>query len=120
MLTHKSRYRSAALLFRLAAATDTLQSNRARPLVATTLLYAGFIGASALAIGLLQLLGADSTSPWAMCRFISGGILAAASWRAGWRALDVAKPTRPSTREEAAARRKGERRDSYWFAGSGA
>jgi len=64
-----------------------LQSNTKRALVACRLwIHIGFIGATALAAGLLQLLDGEEKWLWALALALLGGVLAAASWR---RALTI-------------------------------
>jgi hypothetical protein len=46
-------------------------------------LHTGFIGAVALAVGLLELLDAQTKWPWALALGFFGGLLAVASWRRG-------------------------------------
>jgi hypothetical protein len=63
------------------------QNNTDRALFACRLwLHIGFIGAVALAAGLLQLFDGEGKWLWALALALSGGALAAASWR---RALTV-------------------------------
>ena len=53
-----------------------------RALVACSLwLHIGFIGAAALAVGLLQLFDGEAKWSSALALALSGGVLAAASWR---------------------------------------
>jgi hypothetical protein len=64
-----------------------LQNNTERALVACRLwTHIGFIGATALAVGLLQLLDGEGKWLWALALALLGGVLAAASWR---RALTI-------------------------------
>ena len=59
-----------------------LQNNTERALVACSLwLHLGFIGAAAVAGGLLLLFGTEATSLSALALVFSGGVLMAASWR---------------------------------------
>jgi hypothetical protein len=59
-----------------------LQRDADRPLVACSLwLHIGFIGAAALAAGLLQLFDGETAWLSALALAISGAVLAAASWR---------------------------------------
>ena len=63
------------------------QDNIERELVACSLwLHIGFIGAAALAVGLLQLFDGETRWPFALALAFSGSVLATASWR---RALTV-------------------------------
>jgi hypothetical protein len=68
-----------------------LQNNIERALVACSLwLYIGFIGASAVAVGLLQLFDGEAKWPFALTLAFSGGLLGAASWRRGLTVLERA------------------------------
>jgi len=68
-----------------------LQDNIERALVACSLwLHIGFIGASALAAGLLQLFDGEARWPFALALAFSGGVLPAASWRRGLIVLERA------------------------------
>lgn len=53
-------------------------------------LHVGLIGAIALAAGLLQCFS-DPRLPWAPAVALFGGVLAAASWRRGFAALELAE-----------------------------
>ena len=53
-------------------------------------LRVGFIGASALAAGLLQLFDGDVKPHLALALAVGGGVLAAVSWRRATAVLDVA------------------------------
>ena len=65
----------------------TPQTDSRRGLVASNLwLHVGFIGASVLAAGLVQLFDGEPGWPWALPMALVGGLVAAASWR---RSLDV-------------------------------
>jgi hypothetical protein len=69
------------------------QNNTQRGLVACSLwMHIGYIGAVALAAGLLQVL--DGESPWlsALALVFFGGVLAAASWCRSLIALEYAEP----------------------------
>ena len=69
-----------------------LQNNTERALVACSLwLHIGFIGACALAAGLVSLFEGEATWPWAVALVFSGGVLAAASWRRGLTVLEHAE-----------------------------
>ena len=64
-----------------------LQSNTERALVACRLwTHIGFIGATVLAAGLLQLFNGEGKWFWALALALLGGVLAAMSWR---RALTI-------------------------------
>jgi hypothetical protein len=68
-----------------------LQDNIERVLVACSLwLHIGLIGASAIAVGLLQLFDGEARWPFALALAISGGVLAAVSWRSGLTVLERA------------------------------
>jgi len=56
-------------------------------------LHTGFVGAVALAAGLLELLDAQTKWPWALALGFFGGLLAAASWRRGLLVLERAEWT---------------------------
>jgi membrane protein implicated in regulation of membrane protease activity len=59
-----------------------LQRDADRPLVACSLwLHVAFIGAAALAVGILQLFDGETTWLSALALAFSGAVLAAASWR---------------------------------------
>ena len=65
-----------------------LENNTERTLVACSVwLHIGFIGAVALAAGLLQLFDGKATSLSPLALAFSGGLLAAAGWRRGWSVL---------------------------------
>jgi len=69
-----------------------LQSNTERALIACRLwIHIGFIGATALAAGLLQLFDGEGKWPWALALVLLGGVLAAASWRRGLTVLEHAE-----------------------------
>ena len=71
-----------------------LQSNAERALVACSLwLHIGFIGAAALAVGLLQLFDGEPEWLWVLALVFSGGVLAAASWRRARTVLEQAERT---------------------------
>jgi len=64
-----------------------------RALVACSLwLHIGLVGASAMAIGVLHLFDGDGSPLSALALAVSGGILAAASWRRSRTVLDAAAP----------------------------
>jgi hypothetical protein len=66
-----------------------LQNNIERAHVACSLwLHIGFIGASALAAGLLQVFDGEARWPFALALTFSGGVLAATSWRRGLTVLE--------------------------------
>ncbi len=61
----------------------------ARRLIASSLwLYLGFIGASALGTGVLELLDGDPSAPWPIALATAGAVLAVASWHRGRIALE--------------------------------
>lgn len=65
-----------------------------RALFASSLwLRVGFIGASAVATGLLGLLDAESNSPTALALVFSGAVLAVAGWRRGRSVLELTEHT---------------------------
>jgi len=69
-----------------------LQRDADRPLVACSLwLHIGFIGAAALAVGLLQLFDAETTWLSALALAFSGAVLAAAGWRRARTVLEDAE-----------------------------
>ena len=71
-----------------------LQSNTERTLVACRLwLHIGFIGAAALAVGLLQLFDGEPEWLSVLALAFSGGVLAAASWRRARTVLEHAERT---------------------------
>ena len=67
------------------------QNNTERALIACSLwLHIGFIGAAALAVGLLQLF--DGEAKWSsLALALSGGVLAAPSWRRARTVLEHAE-----------------------------
>ncbi len=66
-----------------------LQKGAERSLVSCSLwLHIGFIGASALAAGLIRLSAGNAGALSALALAISGGVLALASWRRGRTVLD--------------------------------
>jgi hypothetical protein len=66
--------------------------NTNRALVASGLwLHIGLIGATALAIGLLRWFDGDPRLPWSPFVALFGGVLAVASWRRGFAALEQAE-----------------------------
>ena len=68
------------------------QAKPARALIPCSLwLHSGFIGATGLAAGLLQLFGGGPGWMWASALAIAGGVLTAASWRRSRIALDHAE-----------------------------
>ena len=68
-----------------------LQNNTERALVVSSLwLYSGFVGATALAAGLLELFDGEP-SRWALGMAFFGGALAAASWRRARTILEQAE-----------------------------
>jgi hypothetical protein len=74
-----------------------LENNTERALVACSVwLHIGFIGAVALAAGLLQLFDGKATWLSALALAFSGGLLAAAGGRRGWSVLKHAGRERPS------------------------
>jgi membrane protein implicated in regulation of membrane protease activity len=71
-----------------------LQNNTERALVACSLwLHIGFIGAAALAVGLLQLFDGEPEWLSVLALVFSGGLLAAASWRRARTVLGHAERT---------------------------
>jgi len=69
-----------------------IQNTSERALVACSLwLHIGFIGATALAVGLLELLGGETKWLSALALALSGGVLAAASWRRARTVLEHAE-----------------------------
>ena len=69
----------------------TLQNNTAPLLIASALLVAGFVCASAVAIGLRELL--DIGSIWPFDLMLLGALLGTISWRAGRRVLEFVDDT---------------------------
>jgi hypothetical protein len=67
----------------------TLQNNTAPLLISSALLVAGFIGASAVAIGLRELLGIEPQSIWPFDLVWWGALLGALSWRASRSVLQL-------------------------------
>ena len=68
------------------------QNNTERALIACSLwLHIGFIGATALAVGLLQLFDGEAKWSSALALALSGGVLAAASWRRARTVLEHAE-----------------------------
>jgi hypothetical protein len=75
-----------------------LYSNAGRALIASSLwLHIGFIGASVLAVGLLQLFDGEANLPWALALAFSGGLLAAATWHRGLTVLQHAERASAAT-----------------------
>jgi hypothetical protein len=71
-----------------------LQNNTERALIACSLwLHIGFIGAAALAVGLLQLFDGEPEWLSGLALVFSGGVLAAASWRRARAILERAERT---------------------------
>lgn len=71
-----------------------LQNSTDRALVASSAwLDVGFVGAAALAVGLLQMFDPEPNWPWVLVMAFSGGVLAAASWRRGRIGLEHAGRT---------------------------
>jgi hypothetical protein len=71
-----------------------LQNNTERALIACSLwLHIGFIGAAALAVGLLQLFDGEPEWLSVLALAFSGGVLAAASWRRARTVLEHAERT---------------------------
>jgi hypothetical protein len=69
-----------------------LQNMTERALIACSLwLHIGFIGAAAMAVGLLQLFDGEATRLSALALAFSGGALAAASWGRGRTVLEHAE-----------------------------
>jgi hypothetical protein len=69
------------------------RNNTRRAFVTCSLwLYIGFIGAGALAAGLLRLFDDEPRGPRALALAFFGGVLAAASWRRGLIAAEHAEP----------------------------
>jgi len=60
------------------------------PVICGLWLRVGFIGASAFAVGLMQLFGGEVKAVPALALAIVGGLLAAFSWRRARNSLDVA------------------------------
>lgn len=56
-------------------------------------LHIGFIGAAALAAGLLQLFDGGSAWPLSLGLMLSGGVLAGAGWHRGWMVLEHTEST---------------------------
>ena len=85
-----------------------LQRDADRPLVACSLwLHVGFVGAAALAVGLLQLFDGETAWLSALALAFSGAVLAAASWLRARSVLEdaervsssaVAAPGEPASR----------------------
>jgi len=68
------------------------QTNTERARIACSLwLHIGFIGATALAVGLLQLFDGEAKWSSALALALSGGVLAAASWRRARTVLEHAE-----------------------------
>jgi hypothetical protein len=71
-----------------------LQNNTERALIVCSLwLHIGFIGAAAMAVGLLQLFDGEPERLSALALVFSGGVLAAASWRRARAVLEHAERT---------------------------
>ena len=71
-----------------------LQNNIERALIVCSLwLHIGFIGAAALAVGLLQLFDGEPERLSLLALVFSGGVLAAASWRRARTVLEHAERT---------------------------
>lgn len=69
------------------------QDNSDRALLACSLwLHAGFIGAAAVAAGVIPLFGGEASLLSALALVFSGGVLAAACWRRARTVLDDSKP----------------------------
>jgi membrane protein implicated in regulation of membrane protease activity len=69
------------------------QDNSDRALLACSLwLHAGFIGAVAVAAGVILLFGSEASLLSALALVLSGGVLAAASWRRARTVLEDSKP----------------------------
>jgi membrane protein implicated in regulation of membrane protease activity len=69
-----------------------IQNTTERALIACSLwLHIGFIGATALAVGLLQLFDGEAKWSSALALALSGGVLAAASWRRARTVLEHAE-----------------------------
>ena len=67
-------------------------NNNSRALVASSLwLHIGLIGATALAAGLLRWFDGDPRLPWSPLVALFGGLLAVASFRRGFAALEQAE-----------------------------
>lgn len=70
-----------------------LESSTQRALIASSLwLHVGFVGASVLAVGLLQLFDGEANWPSALALSLFGSLLAAAAWRRGLTVLQNAEP----------------------------
>lgn len=70
----------------------TSQSDSRRALVASSFwLHVGFIGASVLAAGLVELFDGEWDWPWALALALVGAPLAAASWRRSLGVLEDAE-----------------------------
>ena len=68
------------------------QDNSDRALLACSLwLHAGFIGAVAVAAGVILLFGSEASPLSALALVLSGGVLAAASWRRARTVLEHSK-----------------------------
>jgi hypothetical protein len=66
-----------------------MKTHTQRALVVSGLwLHIGFIGAAALAAGLLQLFDGDPAWPLSLGLMLSGGVLAVAGWHRGWMVLE--------------------------------
>jgi hypothetical protein len=71
-----------------------IQNTSERALVACSLwLHIGLIGATVLVVGLLQLFGGETKWLSALALALSGGVLAAASWRRARTVLEDAEPS---------------------------
>ncbi len=69
-----------------------LESGTQRALIASSLwLHIGFIGASVLGVGLLQLFDGEANRPLALALAFFGSLLAAATWRRGLTVLQHAE-----------------------------
>jgi len=69
------------------------QNNSDRALLACSFwLHSGFIGAVAVAAGVIQLFDGDASLSSALALALSGAVLAAASWRRARTVLEDSKP----------------------------
>ena len=70
-------------------------------------LHLGYVGAVAVAAGLIQFLADEAIGPLSLALVVFGGLLATASWRRAWAAVE---PGNGVSVAEAHLRRRGPRR----------
>jgi hypothetical protein len=66
-------------------------------------LHTGFIGAVAVAAGLIEMLDSDASGLSALALIVSGGVLAAASWRRGRTVLEDAERAKTAAKGASSA-----------------